>query len=331
MTRFFLGIDTGATKSHALVADEQGRAVSLGRAGAGNWETIGWNGTRSVLDDIISQATSRAGIDRSDIAGAGFGLAGYDWPEDREPHVEIIRELLGSGLPFELVNDALVGLLAGTDAGWGVVVAAGTSCNCYGRTAAGQIGRMTGSSEFGEYAGAGELVWWAVQAVAHAWSRRGPATFLSEALVAEVGASDETDLLAGLMRERYAIWAASAPVVFSVAAEGDHVALGLVRRAGQELGSLAIGVSRQLGITDMAFDVVLSGNFFNGSPLVQKAMEGTVAAEAPEARLVRLDAPPVVGAVLLGMEQVGMDLTALRGRLIESTKGLVQQTTELGR
>jgi N-acetylglucosamine kinase-like BadF-type ATPase len=322
--KLFLGIDTGATKSHALVADEHGRAVSLGRAGAGNWETVGWNGARAVLDDIISQATTRAGIERSDIAGAGFGLAGYDWPEDREPHVEIIRELLGSDLPFELVNDALVGLLAGTDAGWGVVVAAGTSCNCYGRSAVGEIGRMTGSSEFGEYAGAGELVRWAVQAVARAWSRRGPATLLSEALVAEVGASDVSDFLAGLMRGRYVIWAESAPVVFSVAAEGDHVALGLVRRAGRELGSLAIGVSRQLGITGMAFDVVLSGSFFNGSPLVQEAMAETIAIEAPEARLVRLDAPPVVGAVLLGMERVGMDPTALRGRLIESTNRLLQ-------
>ena len=117
MTRFFLGIDTGATKSEALVADEQGRAVSLGRGGAGNWETVGWDGTRAVLDDIISQATSEAEIKRNQIAGAGFGLAGYDWPEDRGPHVEIIRDLLGSDLPFGIVNDALVGLLAGTDAG----------------------------------------------------------------------------------------------------------------------------------------------------------------------------------------------------------------------
>ena len=331
MTRFFLGIDTGATKSEALVADEQGRAVSLGRGGAGNWETVGWDGTRAVLDDIISQATSEAEIKRNQIAGAGFGLAGYDWPEDRGPHVEIIRDLLGSDLPFGIVNDALVGLLAGTDAGWGVAVAAGTSCNCYGRNVQGEIGRMTGSSEFGEYAGASELVWWAVQAVARAWSRRGPATLLSEALVAEVGASDVTDFLAGLMRERYAIGAASAPVVFSVAAEGDRVALGLVHRAGRELGNLAIGVSRQLDITDMAFDVVLSGSFFNGSPLVQEAMAETIRAEAPKARLVRLDSPPVVGAVLLGMEQVGMDLTTSRGRLVESAKELFQQMTDQGR
>ena len=248
MTRFFLGIDIGGTKSHALIADEQGLAAGFGQGGPGNWEGIGWAGTRSVFDDVIAQAVAQAGITRGDIAAAGFGVAGYDWPEDRQPHVEIIHELLRPDLPFELVNDAFIGLWAGTDAGWGVVVAAGTSCNCYGRNPRGEIGRVTGSSSFGEYAGAGELVWWAVQAVARAWSQRGPATRLAEALVTQTGASSVSDLLAGLMRGRYMLWADSAPIVFAVASEGDGVALDLVLRAGRELGELALGISRQMGV-----------------------------------------------------------------------------------
>jgi N-acetylglucosamine kinase-like BadF-type ATPase len=320
--RYFLGVDTGSSKSHALIADEQGRAVGFGQGGPGNWEGVGWDGTKAVLDDIISQAAAQAGIKRSDIAAAGFGLAGYDWPEDWQPHARIIRELLRPDLPFDVVNDAFPGLLAGTDAGWGVVVAAGTSCNCYGRNAQGQIGRVTGSSYFGEYAGAGELVWWAVQAVARAWSQRGPATQLSDALVAATGATDVADLLAGLMRERYSLGADSAPLVFAVAAEGDQVALELARRAGRELGKLAIGVCRQIGMTDMPFDVVLSGSFYNGSPLIQSAMAETIQSVAGQARLVRLEAPPVVGGVLLGMEQVGMQPAARRAALIESTNEL---------
>lgn len=320
MTRFFLGIDTGGTKSHALIADEQGAALGFGEGGPGNWEVVGWPGARATLDDIIGQAVAQAGITRDDIAAAGFGAAGYDWPEDRQPHVAILHELLRPDLPFELVNDAFIGLWAGTDAGWGIVVAAGTSCNCYGRNNAGEIGRVTGTSQFGEYAGAQELVQWAVQAVARAWSLRGPATLLSDRLVAATGASDVADLLAGLMRGRYALWASGAPIVFSAAAEGDPVALELVRRAGRELGELALGVSRQIRITDLSFDVVLSGSFFNGSPLIQESMAVTIHAAAPEAKLTRLEAPPVVGATLLGMEQMGLKLSRLREPLIASTK-----------
>ena len=44
MTRCFVGVDIGATKSHALVADEEGRAVGFGTAGPGSYEVIGWEG-----------------------------------------------------------------------------------------------------------------------------------------------------------------------------------------------------------------------------------------------------------------------------------------------
>lgn len=316
---YYLGIDTGASKSHALIADQWGQAIGFGQGGPGNWEAVGWEGTRTVLDEIITQATVQASIDRADLTAAAFGLAGYDWPEDRPGHEAIIRDLLPPGLPFELVNDALIGLWAGTESGCGVVVAAGTSCNCYGRNARGEIGRMVGSSVFGEYAGASELVRWAVQAVASAWSLRGPATRLSQALVSVAGALDVVDLLAGLMRGRYTLGPDAALQVFAVAVAGDPVARQLVRRAGQELGSLAVGVIRQLGLGDQRFDVVLSGSFFRGSPLIEEQMVGVIHGTAPRARLSRLQAPPVVGAVLLAMEGAGFHPAAVRQALVRST------------
>ena len=302
MSRYFLGVDTGATKSHALILDENGRSVGFGVDGPGNWEVVGWDGLRRVLDDVIAQATAAAGIDRSQIAGAGFGLAGYDWPEDRPPHLKIIREI-GITCPIQLVNDAFIGLPAGTDKGWGVVVSAGTSCNCYGRNPQGKIGRVTGGAGyFGEYAGAGEFVWKATEAVAAAWTQRGAPTRLTDAFLTLTGAPDATSLLAGLVRERYRIGAEHAPLVFEVANSGDEVALELVRWAGRELGELANSVIRQLDIAALALDVVLSGSFFKGSPLMQQIMADTIHAVAPRANLIRLRTDPVIGAALLGRE-----------------------------
>lgn len=323
MTHFFLGIDTGATKSHALIADESGGIHGFAEGGPGNWEVVGWAGTQALLAEIINKASTLAGISPTQIMGAGLGLAGYDWPEDHQPHADIIQKLL-PGVPFALVNDAFIGLLAGTATGWGVVVGAGTSCNCYGRNQQGHIGRLTGSSRFGEYAGAGELVWAALQAVAFAWSQRGPETALGPAFCTAVGAADVPDLLAGLMRDRYHIWAEKAPVVFEVAARGDAVALDLVRWAGRGLGDLACGVIRQCGLADQAFDVVLAGSFYNGSPLIQETMAAAIYPLAPYARLVRLAAPPVTGAVLLGMEQAGVDTAVARPPLIKNTKTLIE-------
>ncbi|MBN1668698.1 MAG: hypothetical protein JW862_16510, partial [Anaerolineales bacterium] len=108
MTYYYLGVDVGATKSHALIADQTGQVVGFGQAGPGNHEVVGWDGYRLVLQEITRQALQTAGIQARQIAGAGFGLAGYDWPSQRQPHQQAIATL-GLDCPFELVNDAVIG------------------------------------------------------------------------------------------------------------------------------------------------------------------------------------------------------------------------------
>ncbi|MBE7469381.1 MAG: ATPase [Anaerolineae bacterium] len=324
MPRYFLGIDTGATKSHALIADETGRALGFGWGGSGNPDSVGHAGLAEVLQEIVQQALTGAGISISQIAGAGFGIAGYDWPSQREPILQTLQVLQLGAIPLELVNDALIGLLAGAAEGWGVAVVAGTSCNCWGWDRQRRLGRMTGFSHlFGEAAGGHELVFKAIHAVAAEWTRRGPATRLTPAFIQWAEAQNLEDLLEGLSRRRYKLSAAAAPVVFRVAAEGDPVALELVRWAGQELGSLAIGVIRQLNFEALDFEVVMAGSFFNGSPLIGETMRQTIHTVAPGARLVRLTVPPVVGGVLLGMEQAGLNPLPLREALIRSTDELI--------
>ncbi len=41
MMRYFLGVDVGATKTHALIADEAGAGVGFGAGGPGNHEVVG--------------------------------------------------------------------------------------------------------------------------------------------------------------------------------------------------------------------------------------------------------------------------------------------------
>ena len=321
---YFLGVDVGNTKSHALIADENGRCLGFGLAGCGSWEQIDWTGAEVVLKDIVSQAINQAGIHREQICGAGFGFAGYDWPEDRAGHEQIVQSLQLTHARCELGNDTLVGLMAGATAGWGVVVVAGTGNNCRGWDKNGREGRMTGMSHwFAEYGGAGEIVRRAVQAVALAWSKRGPQTQLTQAFISHVGAADTIDLLAGLVRDRYYLQAAAAPLVFTVAQQGDKVAQEIIRWAGQELGSLANGVIRQLNLEAEAFEIVLSGSLYQGDPLLIEVIADTVHALAPQAQLVKLTAPPVVGGVILAMKQVGLATAVLRSTLITTANALI--------
>ena len=64
------------------------------------------------------------------------------------------------------------------------------------------------------------------------------------------------------------------------------MARALVRWAGEELGDLALGVIRQLHLEGMAFEVVLAGNFFKGSSMLERVITSVVYESAPRAENV---------------------------------------------
>ena len=323
MTAYFLGIDVGGSKTHALIADEQGRACGFGKAGPGNHEGVGYAGLSAAMQTATRQALEQASITPLQIAGAGFGLGGYDWPSELPPTLEAIQPL-GMDAPLEVVNDAMIGLIAGTQAGWGLAVVAGSGCNCWGRNRQHKYGNVTGMGyPMGEGAGAGEMVGEAVRRVSRAWSRRGPDTCLTGVFCELMGVKNATKLIEGLTQERFELRGREAPAVFKAAEQGDAVAIDVLRWAGESLADLAAGVIRQLEIENEQFEVVLVGGLFNGGPLLIEPMRAALLKLAPGARLVKLTTPPVIGGVLLGMEQCALPTSALRENLIQSTQALL--------
>lgn len=313
---YYLGIDVGASKTHALIADEAGRCRGFGAAGPGNYQSVGYDGLARALGEAFAGAADMAGVAPAGITAAGFGIGGYDWPSDRPAHLAAIARL-GLGCPLDVVNDALNGLLAGTSAGWGVNVTAGSSNNCRGRDRAGREGRIAGNGAFfGEYGGGLEIALRGLQAVNHAWIQRGPPTTLTAAYLAATGAPDVMALMEGLSFGRYALSPALALTVFAAAAAGDAVAAGILRWAGEELGWLAVAVIRQLDLQDTAVEVVQSGSVFKGGPAIIVPMETLVRQHAPRARFSRLRTLPVVGAVVLAVAVAGHSPYPLRDRLV---------------
>jgi N-acetylglucosamine kinase-like BadF-type ATPase len=323
MTRYFLGVDTGNSKSHALIADEDGNVLGLGKGGQGNHESLGFDGFSEVLHQVTNEAVASAGIRKDKITAMGFGLAGYDWPCDRDPLIKVI-ESLQIPVPFELVNDAVIGLIAGSSAGWGISLVAGTGNNCRGRDQHGREGRMAGIGSWAdEHGGGAELVTRAIQAVCKSWTRRGPDTLLTKKFLDYLGAPDTISLIEGLSRGRYHLDHSAALLVFETANEGDEVAQNILRWMGQQLGDMALGVIRQLEFENLEFEIVLTGSLYKGSPLIAENIAETVHTIAPGANLVPLNAPPVVGGVLLAMEQIHADFRKIRPRVIAGAKRLL--------
>jgi N-acetylglucosamine kinase-like BadF-type ATPase len=321
--RFYLGVDAGGTKTHALIADLAGRIHGAGRAGTGNWESVGLEGAAHSLAQALDGALSSAGVRKDDLSAAGFGLAGMDWPSDEARLQPVLQGLELPG-PRVLVNDAYVALRAGSDAGYGIAVISGTGVTIAGRNSAGdQFRTFALGDDWGDFGAASDVVGLATRAIAHAHIGRGPATLLTERLLEHYQVRDTLELVERITRGQAAPPNGRlAPLVFATAAEGDEVARSVLVEAGRELGRNAVAIARKLQMLDQPFDLVLAGGTFRDPyPLFRDSLIEIVRASAPQAQPVALLSAPAIGGALLAMEAAGETVGAeVRQRLVNEAR-----------
>ncbi len=326
-----LGIDAGATKAHVALTTSEGRVLSAVTAGSANWEFVGLDGTRDVLTEAIARAGAAAKIQPGEIAAAGLGLAGLDWPSDVE-RLQPVVDALGVGGPSVMVNDAFLPLRAGTAHGVGLACIAGTGATVAGRNRSGQTERSFGASyPFTDWGGAGDLAQAAINAVAAAHMDLGPQTTLAVRMLEATGCGGVAEMMEQIMRWKVVVGGEFAPQVMEAAGEGDEAAQAIVRRAGRTIGSNVLTVARRLDMLGRAFDLVTAGGVFSSrSELLNAHLMDTVRAEAAEVNLVHWTWPPVVGALLLALDQLNPerlpDPQTLGRNVVEALRASDQET-----
>ncbi|HUD17168.1 MAG TPA: hypothetical protein VMQ59_07885 [Acidimicrobiales bacterium] len=102
-----------------------------------------------------------------------------------------------------------------------------------------------------------------------------------------------------------------ARVCLEAADDGDAAAAGAAGLLADEVVAMVAAVIGRLGVTGDQVEVVLGGGLFTDTYRgFTDRVETGVRAGAPRARFVRLDAAPVLGAALLGLDACGTPGTA---------------------
>lgn len=300
---YVIGVDAGATKTEAIVADGEGHPVGAGRSGCGNWEVVGEKDAADAIFDAIRQALERADVTLAQVRNAHMGLAGLDWPEDEPRLRQALMRHLGA-LPVTLENDAYLGVRACTPDADGITVSAGSGvCSSY----LGADGEKYLYGYFAELGGGFPIEQLVLHAIIRAEDGRGPKTVLTPAVLEAVGHESVADLLRALTRDGYTLsHTAIRPAVFQTAAAGDPVAVGIVQTFGRELGLLATNLIQKFTLEGTEPFVVASGSLFTRTgPLLFDVFQGVVHRADATAR-VRLNRRlPVAGAVRAALESWG--------------------------
>jgi len=293
---FVVGIDAGATKTVALLADGAGRILAQARGGGANLHVQGEAQVEGVLRALVAELSQIA-----TPAGLCVGMAGLDRPHDEEVVREVLARIGYTGR-VRLANDALIALVAGAPARVGIVVLSGTGSIAYGVDPGGTIARSGG---FGSLLGDEGSGYWlgnqALRAVVRASDGRGPSTALTP-MVFEALAVASVEELVPLVYEHHlprSAVAALAGRVERARAQGDGVASELLGRAAQELVLAGQAVARKLHF-DKPHPVVLAGGVFQACPSLARMVTDRLA--LPLARPSVLDREPAHGAIALALE-----------------------------
>jgi N-acetylglucosamine kinase-like BadF-type ATPase len=313
-----LALDGGSTKTDALLVSRGGTILGRARVGPSNHQLVGLDGALDALSEAVAAVTEDAALpaQRRPVSPTGvYCLAGIDLPVDEEKLTPAIAARRWTD-DVILRNDTFAVSRAGTTQPWGVGVVCGTGMNCAAVGPDGTAVRFPALAELsGDFAPGG--AWLGVRALGlalRAGDGRGGATSLSDRVPAHLGQPDAEAVLTGIYTGviPYARLFELARVLLDAAADGDELARQAADTLADEVAAFVRAAVTRLDLHDEAVEVVLGGGVFDTT---DRAFHDRVAAgvhaAAPRAVLVHLDAPPVLGAALIGLDAIGAPASAL--------------------
>jgi N-acetylglucosamine kinase-like BadF-type ATPase len=314
-----LAVDGGNFKTDLALVRADGAALALVRGPQSSPHHLGIDGCVRVLEELLATALRDAGLPNGDGPVADVAqllLAGVDFPsEEEEVQAAVSDRRLARRV--SVGNDTYAVLRAGTERGWGVAIVCGSGINCLGVAPDGRQTRFPALGEItGDWGGGYDVGLAGVSAAARSEDGRGPRTSLEHAVPAHFGLRTPTELAEAIHRGRIAMRRMTevAPVVVAES-RSDAVAENIMDRLADEIAALVRVALVRLSLTDEPTEVLLGGGLIDATDgALVDAVALRIAEIAPAATVTSTSSPPIVGAALLGLDELGAD-GAARERL----------------
>mgnify|MGYP001117996309 CR=1 FL=1 len=300
---YYLGIDSGGTKTAFAICDEDGRIISRTTVPSVSIAQCGKEKARDILSEGIGHLVAQAQITVKQIQSVCFGASCYgeDYANDREL-CKISKEILGS-VPIIFVNDAEVAWAGSLGMEPGITVVAGTGSIAFGKDETGKTARCGGFSEHFDDAGSG--YWLGLKTLSLFCQQadgRCPKSPLYD-LVREHLSLNNNYGINGVFKKEFSFSrervASLQMLLYKAARAGDMAAIEIYRQAAHELLKLVNGVQKQLCYERETLVSFSGGIFQVGCLIVDPFME---LAELSGYKVQEPVATPLNGALMIAAE-----------------------------
>jgi N-acetylglucosamine kinase-like BadF-type ATPase len=301
MSQYFLGVDGGQSGTTAIIGDENGRVLGVGRGGPSNQG--GEAGFIQAIASTLREACAQAGFEAAKVNFSSACLGFSGGLGEKQP---LLAQIFTSDRVV-VTDDATVALSGALAGEPGVVVISGTGSIAFGRNAEGRTARAGGWGYlFGDEGGGFWIVREAMRAALRWEEGWGSPTALRSILLDATGARNMNDLMHRCYTPEFPRpRVAGLSLQVNTAAEtGDPVARQILGDAARELGHFARAIRAQLFEDGETVQCAYVGGVFHSRILLaafREALSGE-SALVPTAPIHE----PAVGALLEAYRTAGV-------------------------
>lgn len=317
---YYVGIDSGGTKTAFTVIDEFGNIKLEFQRGTGHYMQIGFDGFKDLFTEALGYIYRELNIGKESIAHIFMGIPGYgEVKSDGEILKKIISDLF-SGLKYTVGNDVESGWAGSLACQPGINVVCGTGSIIVGVNEKNQVARSGG---WGEFVGDEASAYWIAKKAIEIYSKQSDfrleRTIFHKIFKEDLNLNYDFELI-DLLQNKYKLSRSKVAkisiIVSKIASLGDETAIGIFKEAAHEIYLMIHSVIKQLDFKEN-IKVSYTGGVFKSENLILNPLKTELEKNKITVEIIKPILSPAIGSALFAYKLDGNKITK---EIIENLK-----------
>lgn len=304
--KFFIGIDSGGTKTAISVIDENKNKVLNFQKGTGHYLQIGFDGLEELLKSILKEVLEKLNIGKEDIGYIFAGIPGFGEVKEDQKKIEDIAKKAWSGIKFQLGNDMKAGWAGSLGCSPGINIIAGTGAIGYGINELGEEARTSG---WGHGCGDEGSAYWIAKKGIEIFTKqadgRYPKTELYSIMREELKLKEDFDLI-DLIYNQYSLdrgkIAQLSTIIYKAAEKNDPYSIEIFKEASLEIGLMIKSISEKIDFIEKPIKVSYVGGVFKASKYIFDNLKEYLKEKKIDVVILEPKYTPVYGSALYALK-----------------------------